>query len=694
MIKNCTPIIIAFFVHITFLVNAQNNCGEESQQIYFMMEKHHIMDISPDDSLSISVYDEILEALDPYGLIFLQSDIDSLSKFTYAIDDEIMQKSEEFYLSYSHLFKMRSLEMLEVLEEIELADIALNQKDTLFYYSEPTIYSHNKKDRKKRYQRYLKMEVLNELFDKESSEDTIFNILYEDANKLCSSKFQEIKMREKRQLVYYHNHSMGYENIMQLLYLNTITSYYDPHSMYFNTELNKWFQGKANASTYSFGFTLEEDFNGKVKVSSLIPGGSAWKTNAIHKGDVLIAGTWKGSSRQDFTLLGIDEIEDFLEQSIDKRFTLELRKANGEFFEIELKKEIIQEDEDIVHSYILESDYKMGLITLPSFYSDYDENISGCSDDVAREIMKLKKEGIEGLILDLRFNGGGSVTEAVDLAGIFVDAGPICILSDNIEKPYSIKDRNRGTIWDGPLVILVNGYSASASEILAAALQDYNRAIIVGQNTYGKASAQVVIPLDTCINKNLSNLTFRKKDKTFIKLTKLLIYHINGESNQRRGVSPDIVFPSYYEPQTEKDKAHAIANIPISKKSYYTPMPSLPIDSIRDLYYERSQKETWYKNVKKVKDTTEKLLDVEYHLFDFESWQTYKRELLQLQENYLDKLEDFEHQYSISNHSYNQDLIESDDFFRISNEASHDRIRSDHEILDAIFILEKLIKLK
>jgi len=658
------------------------------------MQKHHVDPRSADDSLSVSVYKTVIESLDPYGLVFLQSDIDSLSEYRFNIDDEIINGSDEFYLLFSSLFREASKEMISVLEGIEYSDINLSTQDTL-YYSERSfpVFSSTEANRNRRYKRFIKNKILNGIFEKDSSADPIYHMSFTEANEICEKEFERVKMHEKRRLQYFENHSMGYENIMKLLYLNSISEYYDPHSMYFNPELNKWFQGKVGANTYSFGFTLEEDLNGRVKIASILPGGPAWRSNSIHIGDVLISGQWAGSEKQDFSLMSFDEVEMFLAESVNKVLSIEIRKADGKTISIDLKKEIVQEDEDIVHSYILQREHKVGLIILPSFYTDYDESANGCANDVAREIMKLKKEGIEGLILDLRFNGGGSIQEALDLAGIFIDAGPVCMVADNAEKPFSLKDRNRGTVWDGPLMIMVNAYSASASEIVSAALQDYNRALITGQKTYGKSTGQIVMPLDTNINADLSNLEINSKADAYIKLTNFKVYRISGQTHQKTGISPDIVFPDISEYETEKDEPHALPNIPVSKKSYYTPLPALPVDSIRKMYIDYQAAEQWFADLQELEDTLEILSDYDYRLFSFEAWQKFEYEIIKIQEHFEEKLGNFECDYTVANHSYDMDLLESDEFFRISNKASIDRLKSDHEMLDAMFIIDKLIEL-
>jgi carboxyl-terminal processing protease len=202
---------------------------------------------------------------------------------------------------------------------------------------------------------------------------------------------------------------------------------------------------------------------------------------------------------------------------------------------------------------------------------------------VAKEILELKKEHISGLILDLRYNGGGSLEEAIELAGLFIDAGPLAQARDRDAKPYVLRDVNRGTVFDGPLILLVNGYSASASEVIAGSLQDYNRALIVGTPTYGKASAQVILPLDT--NINLGEAASLKPTGSFLKLTVSRLYRVTGASVQATGVQPDILLPvpPGAEFRREADAPFALSPTTVDANKYYRPYPPIVKDPLRQL---------------------------------------------------------------------------------------------------------------
>ena len=235
--------------------------------------------------------------------------------------------------------------------------------------------------------------------------------------------------------------------------------------------------------------------------------------------------------------------------------------------------------------FLLKGAKTVGYISLPAFYTDWEDSkgANGCANDVAKEILKLKKENIGALILDLRYNGGGSMEEAVALSGLFIDAGPVGQVKSRETKVFTMKDVNRGTVWDGPLLVLVNGSSASASEMVAGTLQDYNRALILGSPTYGKATAQVVLPMDTTID--LTNFNGQATASSYIKVTISKLYRVNGTTAQASGIKPDIALPDPPEAmvQREADEPFALSPTPIEANKYYHPLPALPLAAEQEI---------------------------------------------------------------------------------------------------------------
>ncbi|RYD73907.1 MAG: hypothetical protein EOP53_19255, partial [Sphingobacteriales bacterium] len=274
----------------------------------------------------------------------------------------------------------------------------------------------------------------------------------------------------------------------------------------------------------------------------------------------------------------------------------------GETKIIKLPKEKVANEGEVVKSYVLQGAKNIGYINLPGFYSresrdikkEEDLKYDGAANDVSKEIVKLKKDSIAGLILDLRYNGGGSIWEAMQLAGIFVDIGIVASMKDKDGKVEFLKDPNRGSMYDGPMMVLINGASASASEFIAAMMQDYNRAIIVGGTTYGKGTAQSVLPLDTGISNP------NKKYEAFVKVTEEKFYRVSGSTTQWKGVEPDIILPDMYSSDKYKEKSEISALQPdLSKAGMFRPAAALPIETLKARSLQRTSGSEYFKAVNK-----------------------------------------------------------------------------------------------
>jgi carboxyl-terminal processing protease len=367
------------------------------------------------------------------------------------------------------------------------------------------------------------------------------------------------------------------------MYCETIASCYDPHTEFFPPDEKENFESELGKQPFQFGFKIKADKNGGVLIDNLQPGSPAFKCGKLNKGDKFMSMQWEGGQSIDVSDMTTHEFGELVDEVNHKKTLFTVKKADGSNVQVTLEKELVKgDDEDRVKSFILKGNNNIGYIYLPAFYEDWEssnEGLNGCANDVGREILKLKKENINGLILDVRYNGGGSVSEATELAGIFIDAGPVAQEKSRDTKVSTIKDMDRGTIYDGPLVILVNGYSASASELLAGTLQDYNRAVIIGAPTYGKATMQVVLPMDTTVTpENFS----QKETENYLKVTTSKLYRVTGATAQFKGVQPDIVLPDVLDAYITKeaDEPYAIKPTTIAANKYFIPYTPLPIKTL------------------------------------------------------------------------------------------------------------------
>lgn len=396
-------------------------------------------------------------------------------------------------------------------------------------------------------------------------------------------KDSAIAKKKEAQLLHRHirkvlDHPSGYENYLAAIYCDVLANSFDPHTEYMPLEEKQDFDASLGTEGYYFGFSLEENENGDTEIGRLMPGSPAWKSGDLNKGDVITKIGWEGKEQVEVAGIEPDELSELLDGSNTDKLQITVRKANGIEKTTSLIKEKIDNEENNVKGYVLKGPESIGYIYLPDFYTGHEGSNGSCANDVAKEIVKLKKENIRGLILDVRYNGGGSLQEALDMAGIFIDAGPLSMIREKSGKIISLKDMNRGTIYDGPMTLLVNSQSASASELLGAVLQDYNRAVVVGSTTFGKGSAQVIFPVDTS---NLP-LASRNTEYGFVKITISKFYRVNGRTTQHAGVTPDVALPDIFDGMNYHEAAlpAALPSDTIKKNAYYTPLLQLPLGSI------------------------------------------------------------------------------------------------------------------
>lgn len=553
-----------------------------------MIAKFHVAPRNVNDSFSVDLFNQMLFKADESNLFFTKDDIQKLLPFASRIDDEIKQKNTDFLNLFSSIYQQR-LKQADSLTDIVSAkpfNVNLAEKYTA---EEDTSYPANVAGMQVKLYKIFKMNVLQEMVDNlpanYKSLTPALQKKYVDSAEAAFRKKNQLSF--KRRITNVLQNPYGMVRYMGNMYCETIALCFDPHTEYMPKTDKENFESELGQQPFRFGFTMEEDDkDGGVVISNLQPGSPAFKCGKLNKGDKFMVVQWAGKQPVDVSASTADELSTLISQSNHDTIYFTMRKVGGATVQVPLLKERAQaddgEDENKVKSFILKGAATVGYIYLPAFYEDWEDGNNGnagCANDVAKEIVKLKKENINGLIIDLRYNGGGSVDEARQLAGIFIDAGPVAQEKDRESKAYTIKDMDRGTIYDGPLVLMVNGYSASASELLAGTLQDYNRAVIVGAPTYGKATAQVVLPMDTTVT--FENIA-KKQTENYVKVTISKIYRVKGTTAQFTGVQPDIALPDVLDAYItkESDADFALQPTVIDANKYVQPYPALPIASL------------------------------------------------------------------------------------------------------------------
>jgi carboxyl-terminal processing protease len=330
------------------------------------------------------------------------------------------------------------------------------------------------------------------------------------------------------------------------VYLNAITNVFDPHTGYFSPREKENFDIQMSGKLEGIGARLQSDGE-KTTVTEIVPGGPAWKEGTLQPKDVIMKVAQGGTDAESVDVMGweIDDVVSKIRGPKGSKVTLTIRKGDGMEKVITITRDVVIMEEGFAKSLMLnngESQDKVGYIYLPKFYADFTpQGVTSCATDVAKEVEKLKKENAKGIILDLRNNGGGSLRDVVQMSGLFIESGPIVQVKSRTKTPEIMADNDSRVQFGGPLIVMVNGFSASASEILAAAMQDYGRAVIVGSSgTYGKGTVQRFVDLDNATGDD------SVKPLGEMKLTIQKFYRITGKTTQLDGVTPDIVLPDFY----------------------------------------------------------------------------------------------------------------------------------------------------
>ena len=512
----------------------------------FVIEKGHYNPAAIDDAFSKGVYKDYLNALDPSKRFFLQSDIDEFAQYETNIDDFIREKDLTFFdLTYARLMK-RMDESKNYYKEA-LANPFDYKKDESFNTDYETMpYSKNVQELKERWRLQLKLSALSSLVEKQKlEEDKLKN---KEAIKKSEPKtFQQLEKETRESTLNSLNDNFNFIADLNRedwfsVYVNAIASRFDPHTSYMAPSEKERFDVSMSGKLEGIGARLQKkgDF---TEISELISGGPAWRGKQLESGDIVLKVAQGDAEPVDVVGMRLDDVVKKIKGPKGTEVRLTVKKTDGTIKVITIIRDEVEIEETYVKSSVVEKDgFKYGIIYLPKFYIDFEDiNSRDAGKDVAIEVERLKNEGVQGIVMDVRDNGGGSLKTVVDIAGLFIEQGPIVQIKSAAGKKEVLYDRDIKVQWDGPLVVMINEFSASASEILAAAIQDYKRGVIIGsKQSYGKGTVQNVIDL----NQFVRGSTYG--DLGALKTTTQKFYRINGGSTQLEGVKSDIAIPDKY----------------------------------------------------------------------------------------------------------------------------------------------------
>ncbi len=578
-----------------------------------MLSQAHYDPQSINDGFSKKIFNKYLNDLDQDKNFYLQSDIDALKNFETKIDDEIKGAPVQFFLAAGKLFDTRMQETLKMYTESLSIPFDFTIDEEVILDGDKLNYSATDADRKDRWRKKMKYMTLERYID---LQDTREKNKGKDGFLVKSDAELEKDARDKVKKIIdrtFDRYRLKFNDDDKFnLFVNAITTTMDPHSEFFPPVDKRYFDEEMSGQFYGIGASLQYE-DGNIKIASVLSGSPAFKSGEIQQGDLIQKVAQGKEEPIDLTGYSVTDAVKIIRGKMGTEVRLTIKKLNGEIKIVTLIRDKIVQDETFARSAIVkEGSSKIGYIFLPEFYADFDHaNGPRSYIDVAKEVTKLKEENVDGIVIDLRNNGGGSLYDVVQMAGLFIEDGPIVQVKDRDNKPSVLKDKDKSVLYSGPLAVMVNEFSASASEIFAAAIQDYQRGIVIGStSTYGKGTVQRNIGLDE------NGFSVSSAELGTVKLTLQKFYRISGGSTQLKGVYSDIVLPDVLEnlKVREKDDSDALPWDEIGKTPYTNWSAGYDLKVIQGLSNQRLQNDVTFKTIKENSDWLSKQNDKQYSL--------------------------------------------------------------------------------
>ncbi len=578
---------------LMFCFNSPQNDEEKMQTIMISVKNTlSYLHYSPkpiNDAYSADVFDKYLEMMDPAKKFLLQSDVDEFTKHKTKLDDYLNRGDISFFNLTVDRLNARTKEVEKLSQDILSKPINFDENEELILEPKLKAYPKNQEELRNEWKKFIKYNILQEIETLNAKEqtqkekkDSVNKFKLKDTIKLQILTPQQKQAKatdEVKDLLtsmfkrYDKRKKMDWFSV----YMNAYTEVFDPHTNYFSPQDKEDFDVSFKGKVIGIGATIQES-KGKIKIGTLVVGAPAWKSKQISEGDeILKVKSKKDEEPINVTGMLVDEAVRFIRGEKGTEVVLTLRKKDGSIKEVKMIREEVAIEDTFARSIIVNSPNgkKYGFINLPGFNADFeDAKGRNASDDIKAELIKLKAQNVEGIILDLRNNGGGSLTEVVDIMGLFMKNGPVVQVKDGNGKIQVLKNKQNDPIWTGPLVIMQNELSASASEILAGAMQDYGRAVIVGSpQSFGKGTVQTFVELNRFLNTS--------DDFGALKLTIQKFYRVNGKSTQLKGVDSDIPMKGIftYEEIGERYDNYALPWDQVST-SGFTPLNTLNMSNL------------------------------------------------------------------------------------------------------------------
>jgi len=708
-IKNTMYFFSLLFWAISFFASAQQSVAEIAEQKIFENQKNKLLSsviratlesahYSPrkiDDSLSADFFDEYLQNIDRTKKFLLQEDVDLLKNYRYDLDDQLSSDRLDFFNLSMEIVEKRNKEVQQIYKELLAKPFDYTTDEKIELDSDKLPYSKTLVELKDSWRQALKYQVISQVANAmnlqkkaASKSDTVtvksFAILENEARKSILKRHDE----------WFHRMIEQSNNTDKIsVYINSLTATFDPHTSYFPPKLKEDFDIRFSGTVEGIGATLSTK-DGYVRVVEVVPGSPAWKQGDLKAEDLIMKVGQGAKDPIDVYDMRLDDAVKMIRGSKGTEVRLTIRKPDGRVLNIPIIRDKVIREETYAKSAVISDKNDNGLevayVYLPSFYSNFNDiNGRNSADDMKKEVEKINNEGIKNIILDLRNNGGGSLMDAVNIAGLFIQNGPVVQVKDGNGHVQVLSDKDTKVYFDGNLVILVNSFSASASEILAAAMQDYRRAVIVGtKSTYGKGTVQRFTDLDRILPARYNQY----KELGSLKYSMQKFYRINGGATQKKGVIPEIILPDIYSyiDFGEKEEESAMPWDEINAVSYTPTYNYIP----NYVEIEKNSKERIGKSeqfnllderAKLVKQENAETIDP-LNFEVFEEMKVSKEKELKKFENFGKKVLPIE----VRNLTLDNVFFQSDSTRQEINKEWHKAIEKDIYIYEAIHVIEDL----
>ena len=657
------------------------------QLVTYILSEWHYNPKPIDDSLSSAVFDGYMSTLDFGKRFFTTADVAVLEKYRYTVDNQILDGDLSFFNNSTQIFKERMRQVSSELDTLLKDPMDFTAKE--YYVTEEENYPASREEMIDRWRKYLKYNILTRVYADEEIEAE--KAAKDSAYKPRTHSEIEAKAREGV-LKNYHDYFRRMEKLSPddwfSMYVNSLTTYFDPHTTYMAPEEEKEFNEAMSGQMEGIGAVLQQK-DGYITISSIVPGGPAAKDGNLAAGDQILEVAQGDSLYVNIVGMMLDDAVEMIRGKKGTTVRLKIQKASdGSFREISIVRDVVEIDETFVRSAVVEKDgHKYGVIYVPKFYVNFENKDSReASSDLEKEINRLKEEGVEGLVIDLRNNGGGALSGAVKMSGLFIDQGPVVATKSRDGFPRMLNDQAVGMVWDGPMVVVINGLSASASEIFAGAMKDYNRAVIVGApQTFGKGTVQNVVELDNMVRSKL----FGDEKLGALKLTIEKFYRVNGAGNQLHGVASDVVMPD----------AVAVLDMGEGTEKYVMDWDSIPsagydrldndFTSVINSSRERVGKSPYFNVVKENIEWLKKRKEIKQVPLSMEEFRSDDKKYKQESKKF-DQISQYSSPYNYVSPRYEIPMVEKDTVLASKRKSWHKDLKKDATLTESIDILSSM----